>query len=262
MTQNTERPLLVCLHFLGGSARSWSLVAARLEPEIRCLALDLAGFGDAADQPAADVATMAAQVARRIAAAAPKRWWIAGHSMGAKVALAVARQAEDGAPGLAGLAGIAVVAGSPPSPEPMDEADRAEMIAWIDASDAERATRAGAFIDTNCGASLPAELRDRAVADVLRANPAAWTKWLASGSREDWRDRIGLLRTPALILSGSKDADLGPDAQGKLMAPHLARHRSIEMAGAGHLLPLERPDDVAGCLREAMLQPLNVASNV
>ena len=247
---NTAPQLLVCLHFLGGSTRSWSFVVARLAPDIRCLELDLPGFGDAADQPPADVAGMAAQVARRIAAAAPARWWIAGHSMGAKVALAVARQAEDGAPGLAGLAGLALLAGSPPSPEPMDEADRAEMIAWIDG--AEREAKARDFIDTNCGAPLPAEVRDLAVADVLRANPEAWKAWLAAGAREYWQERIGVLRTPAIILSGTKDADLGPDAQRRLMAPHLAHHRLIEMAGAAHLLPLERPDEVARCLREVM----------
>ncbi len=249
---STEAPLLVCLHFLGGSARSWSLVAARLAPDVRCLALDLPGFGDAADLPPADVAGMAVQVARRIAEAAPKTWWIAGHSMGAKVALAVSRQAEDGAAGLAGLAGIALLAGSPPRPEPMDEAKRAEMIAWIDQSDAVREAQARAFIATNCGMPLPPAVRDLAVADVLRANPAAWKAWLREGSREDWRDRIGVLRTPAVILSGSGDADLGPDAQARLMAPHLAERVHIELAGAEHLLPLERPDEVARFLRESM----------
>ena len=252
VTTRAVPPLLVCLHFLGGSARTWSLVTSRREPGIRCLALDLAGFGDAADQPAADVAGMAGQVARRIAAAAPATWWIAGHSMGAKVALAVARQAEDGAAGLAGLAGIALVAGSPPSPEPMDEAKRAEMIAWIDQSDAVRTEQARAFIEANCGMPLPSAVRDLAVADVLRASPAAWKAWLEAGSREDWRDRIGVLLTPAVILSGSEDADLGPDAQAKLMAPHLAESVHVELAGAGHLLPLERPDEVARFLRKAM----------
>ncbi len=252
--------LLVLLHYLGGSARSWSLVTARLEPEVRCLALDLAGFGDAADQPPADVGGMAAQVARRIAEVAPARWWIAGHSMGAKVALAVARQAEDGAPGLAGLAGLALLAGSTPSPEPMDETERADMIAWIDGPDDERLAQARDFVDENCGTALPPEVRDHAVADVLRANPASWKAWLAEGSREDWSHRLGVLQTPALILSGTEDADLGPDAQRRLMAPHLADHRLIELAGAGHLLPLERPDDVARYLREAMIQPPNVSS--
>ena len=87
---------------------------------------------------------------------------------------------------------------------------------------------------------------------MLRANPVAWKAWLEAGSREDWRDRIGVLRTPAVILSGSEDADLGPDAQARLMAPHLAESVHIEMAGAGHLLPLERPDEVARILQEAM----------
>ena len=247
---------LICLHFLGGSARTWDAVAKRLGPDVASHALDLSGFGDAAGEPGADVAGMADRVAARIAAVAPARWWIAGHSMGAKVALAVARRAEDGAPGLAGLAGLALIAGSPPAPEPMAEAQRAEMIAWIDAAPAARREKARAYIAQNVGVPLVADVESAAVDDVLRANPLAWKRWLANGSREDWRERIGVLRTPALILAGSQDANLGAAAQARLTAPHLARHRVVELQGAGHLLPLEIPDAVALALREAIVGDL------
>ena len=244
---------LFCLHFLGGSARTWRDVAARLEPAVRVVALDLPGFGDAAASPGADVATMAALVARAIRATRADTWWIAGHSMGAKVALALARQAEDGATGegLGGLAGLALVAGSPPAPEPMDEGDRAALMRWID-DPASRHAQARAYIAENVGAPLPADVEAGAVVDVLRANPVAWKAWLGGGSREDWRQRIGLLRVPSLILSGSEDANLGPATQRRLMAPHLAGPRHIDLDGAGHLLPIERPDEVARCLREAI----------
>lgn len=240
--------LLICLHFLGGSARSWDAVAAQLGTP--CLALDLPGFGAEAGASGFSIAEMADHVAARIEAAAPRRFALAGHSMGAKVALALARRAEDGDPVLEGLARLVLVAGSPPSPEPIPEDRRAKMRAWIDADAATRAREARAFIRQNVGAPLSPEVEDAAVADVLRAAPAAWRAWLESGANEDWCARIGVLRIPALILAGSEDADLGPSAQAALIAPHLAHHRIAVLEGAGHLLPLERPEAVAGLIAD------------
>lgn len=240
---------LFCLHFLGGSARTWRLVSERLGEACACVPLDLPGFGDAAGVPGYSVAAMADHVAARVRAAAPGRWWLAGHSMGAKVALALARRVEDGALDLPGLSGLVLVAGSPPSPEPMGEDKRRAMLAWIDADPETRRAEADAFIAQNVGAPLDPALHDAAVADVLRADPAAWRAWLASGSREDWRRTVGVLRTPALIVTGSEDADLGAPAQAGLTAPHLARHRGVTLDGAGHLLPLERPEALADLIR-------------
>lgn len=252
---STPPPTLFCLHFLGGSAQEWDGVARQLGDAVRCVPLDLPGFGDAASVPGTSVAAMADHIAGRITAMAPAHWWIAGHSMGAKVALALARRSEDGDATLGGLGGLVLLAGSPPSPEPMSEDKRREMIAWISADADTRRVKAGEFIDQNTGAPLPETDKARAVADVLRADPTAWIAWLEAGSREDWCRRIGVLRSPALVLSGSEDADLGAAAQTCLTLPHLADARHIILDGAGHLLPLERPEAVADLVREAMAQP-------
>ena len=227
---------IVFLHFLGGSARTWDEVVGRLDRIIGCHTLDLPGFGAAAGEAGADVAGTADRVAAYVGGAGLQRWWIVGHSMG----------------GLAGLAGLALVAGSPPGPEPMDEDKRADMLGWIDASPDVRREKARAYIAENVGAPLEAAIEDRAVADVLAANPLAWRRWLTDGSREDWRERVGVLRTPASILTGSEDAALGASAQIRLTAPHLAEHRLLELKGAGHLLPLEKPDEVADALSAAL----------
>lgn len=248
----SELECLFCLHFLGGSARSWARLAEALDGTLTCVPLDLPGFGEAADRTGFSVDAMADYVAAAIRARAPASYAIAGHSMGAKVALALARRAEDGAPGLEGLTNLILISGSPPSPEPIPEERRAKMLAWIDADPETRRREALAFVRANVGADLDPGTESAAVADVLRASPAAWKAWLASGAHEDWSRRIGVLRTPALILAGAEDADLGPDAQQALMAPHLARHRRVNVEGVGHLLPLERPDLLAERLREAI----------
>ena len=93
---------------------------------------------------------------------------------------------------------------------------RAAMLGWFMGNEASAHYEAEGFVDSN-STSLPAAARERAVADVLRANPRAWRAWLESGSREDWSARIGTLRTPALIVAGADDGDLGLTAQRRLM---------------------------------------------
>ena len=239
------KPTMFLLHFLGGSAREWSDMTALLGEQFRCLAIDLPGFGDAVDRPGYSVAAMADAVSEAIRADNPPRWVLVGHSMGAKVATVLTRRAEDGAEGLAGLSHLVLLAGSPPAPEPMDEARRKTMMSWFSVDGATSRTEAQSFLDASVGQALPTALNGQAVDDVLRTRRAAWMAWLESGSREDWVDRIGVLRTPTLIVSGEKDADLGPEAQASLMARHFALPRLATLPDAGHLLPMERPAEVA-----------------
>jgi pimeloyl-ACP methyl ester carboxylesterase len=239
-----DRSVLFCLHYLGGSGREWARVAELLGT-VRCVPIDLPGFGDAAASPGYSVAEMAGFVAEKVRLAAPPRWFLAGHSMGAKVAAVLDAAREDGARPLSGFEGLVLLAGSPPSPEPMDEKQRQTMLGWFSGGpDANRAD-ARRYVASNSANDLDAEFTALAVADAVRANRAAWVAWLERGSREDWSARVGLLQTPALIIAGGDDENLGPQAQRDLTAPHFAYARLVTLPGAKHLLPLERPQDVA-----------------
>ena len=234
------------LHALGGSARSFDLVRARL-PGVETVALDLPGFGGAVDADRFAVADMAAGVIAAVTERGAERWMLVGHSMGGKVAAAVARAAADGdAP--AGLAGLVLLAASPPAPEPMAERRRADMLGWVAAGPiGDRDARA--FVDANTAQALPVAVGAAAAADVRRSSRRAWAAWLEHGSREDWRARIGVLPYPALIVAGAADGDLGENAQRRLNVPHYADARVEVVAGAAHLLPLEAPDAVAATIR-------------
>ncbi len=232
------------LHCLGGSARAWGAVVERLAPR-RCVALDLPGFGDAAALGARTVAEMAEHVVAAVRRAAPRRWALVGHSMGGKVAAVLARRAEDGEAGLAGLAAVVLLAASPAGPEPMDARQRAEMLGWFRGDAARGRAEAAGFVAQTVAAALAAEVQARTGEDVVRADAAAWRGWLEAGSREDWAARVGVLRTPALVVAGAEDAALGEDAQRVLVAPAFASVRLATLARTGHLLPVERPAEVA-----------------
>jgi pimeloyl-ACP methyl ester carboxylesterase len=239
-------PTLLFLHALGASAGEWNKVCDHL-PTRSCVALDLPGFGAAADAGYADVATMADWLADEIRARAPTSCILVGHSMGGKIATLVAARAAAGEVGLSGVLGVVLVAASPPCPEPMDEARRAEMIGWF-ADGPPTRDAAATFIDANSATPLPGSLRDAAIEDVCRTSREAWLGWLERGSREDWRADAGRIAIPALVVAGAEDGDLGEDAQRQLNMPHYIAAELHVVAGAAHLIPYEQPAALAALI--------------
>ena len=257
---SSDPPTVYCLHYLGGSARAWTQVAALMR-HAHVVALDLPGFGSSTDVVGYSVAEMATTIAHKIGAGSPQRWLLAGHSMGAKVAAAIARRAEDGEASLAGLVGLVLVAGSPPSPEPKPDEQRSTMLAFfVGDEDANRAD-ARRYVSQNVASPLDPAREATASDDALRMQRAAWRAWLEVGSREDWSERIGTLQTPALIIAGERDENLGRDAQETLMVPHFANVELRTLAGAKHLLPIERPHEVARAIDELAARVAPVADH-
>ena len=232
------------LHALGGSARAWDGVVAALGTGFEVVAIDLPGFGNAHGAPDLSVDAVADHVAAVVRTRGAARWLLVGHSMGGKIASIVASRALAGEPGLFGLAGVVLLAASPPSPEPMDEERRQKMIGWAAHGPLDD-DAAREFVDGNVGHALEPESDRSAVEDLRRTSPEAWLAWLERGSREDWSADVGKLDLPALIIVGGVDGDLGEEGQRATNAVVYPRARIAVEKGAGHLLPLERPKEVA-----------------
>ncbi|HEY0780528.1 MAG TPA: alpha/beta fold hydrolase [Gemmatirosa sp.] len=228
------------LHFFGGTSRTWTEARAALDARgVRTIAPDLRGFGDAMD--AAGPFTVDAYADDIVALAAREagaRWTLVGHSMGGKIAFAVAARRP------LGLASLVLVAPSPPWPEPMSDADRARLRAAY----GDRAP-AAVTIDGIVAHPLTGAVRERTLDDELRASADAWHAWLDAGSREDLAARAPNVAVPVTVLAGEKDRGITPAVAGAVAAA--LGGSAVTVPDAGHLLPLEATNAVVAAIAAA-----------
>jgi pimeloyl-ACP methyl ester carboxylesterase len=85
-----EGPPLLLLHGLFGSARNWGGIQKQLARQRRVLAMDLRNHGDSRHAAGMDYATQARDVAETLLARHAQGAAVVGHSMGGKVAMALA----------------------------------------------------------------------------------------------------------------------------------------------------------------------------
>jgi pimeloyl-ACP methyl ester carboxylesterase len=238
-------PPLLFLHHFGGSSRSWRGVIDRLSHRHRCIAPDLPGFGTAADRPGPFTTAAAADVITAlIEALALQDYRIVGHSMGGKIALAVAARAPPG------LRGLILLAPSPPTPEPIPAADRGHLLASWGDRDAT-----AAIVDKISVRALSRLDREQQIADMLASSQEAWAAWLNRGSREDLSAALGRIAVPITIVSGSGDRTVGTAVLHRELLQKTPSATLEIISGAGHLLPIEARDEVAAIIRRSSRAP-------
>lgn len=230
---------------LGFGAASASPLAAALGDRFRVIGIDLPGNGDApdaADGSAEALADAALASIQAVADGGP--WLLVAHSMGGKVAALVAARALSGRAAVFGLAGAVLLAPSPPTPEPMSDDKRALMLSWADDGPLSNAD-AREFIAQNVTLPLVVDREQDAVDQVRQISPLAWQRWLREGSREDVSAAVGVIDLPVVVMAGNDDENLGAAAQPTLLENTYPRARFVALAETGHLLPYERPREVA-----------------
>ncbi len=213
--------------------------------DFRCIAPDLRGFGDSfssCDDPSCyNVTAMAHDVLALVGHLELEAFGLVGHSMGGKVALALAA----GQP--AGLTAVVLIAPSPPTPEPIAADERARLLAGY--GDAAAATKTLRKITAN---TLAKPSFDVAIADQLRASEHAWRAWLDLGSREDISAQLSGIRSPVAIAVGAADETITESLVRREIVGRLAGPTPVRVIpDAGHLLPLEASLPTASFITES-----------
>lgn len=248
--QGQGSPVVLFLHYWGGSSRTWDDVIRHLPFQYRTIAPDLRGWGDS-DAPADAYALndFARDVHVIVKELDLQNYIVVGHSMGGKIAQLFASQRP------AGLAGLVLVAPSPPIPLVLPPEVRVAMQGAYASAEST-----GMALDHMLTAKpLSTAHRAQAIEDSLRGAPQAVAAWPNSTSYEDISADVHKINVPTLVIAGELDK---VDPVGILEAEILTRIKQATMKvipGTGHLSPLESPIEVAQMIQH-FVETLTVAA--
>ena len=219
---------LLLVHGAAGSHLVWPGSLRRL-PDMRVLALDLPGHGRSDPPGRRAITHYATAVHAFLDALALPGVVVAGHSMGALVALALALESP---PSLRGL--LLMGAGA------RMRVTEALLGGWFDHSE-----RAATFVVDNGFHSAPAALRRKVLAAMLAVPPPTAFNDFFACHHFDARPLLGGISLPTVVIAGAND-HLAPPRFSAALADGLPHARYESIADAGHFVMLERPDEVAG----------------
>jgi pimeloyl-ACP methyl ester carboxylesterase len=233
-------PVLVFLHYWGGSARTWSSVIERIAGTVRCVAYDQRGWGRSGG-PAKGyaISDLATDLATVVSALDLDDYVLVGHSMGGKVAQAAAAEH----PG--GLRGLALVAPAPASPKTLPDEARAQMLSAYENRDSVIATLENVLSHKK----LSDALRAQVVEDSLAGTTGAQRTWPTSAIAEDVSANVGTIDVPVLILAGEHDLVEPVEFLRETVARQIPGAEFRVIKGIGHLVPLEGPEELTTELR-------------
>jgi 3-oxoadipate enol-lactonase len=232
-------PPLVLVHGLGGSTAIWRKVADGLAERHRVVAYDLRGLGlSGASEPARSLRMLTGDLRRLLDHLALERVALLGHSLGGAVALAFTAEHPERVGAVVGVAAPSV---SPPE-QREHLADRAatarrDGMEPIAALHAER--------------GLPQAFRDAHPDDVVvyrsiiaGSDPEGYAALCGVIADLDLSRELESIRAPVLLLQGELDT-IVPALAARETAAAIDGCRYLELEGCGHVVPFERPRELA-----------------
>jgi pimeloyl-ACP methyl ester carboxylesterase len=252
---------VVLLHGWTQDHTCWNKVVERLPDGLRVLRYDHRGHGrsDPAKPATATITQVADDLAELIEDRVPAgRIVLAGHSMGGATIMAFVRRHPELVARISGTVFVSTTSGG-----------LSELTFGFPRVLAQRVIKAEARISPlltrskrQAFARRPAILRPvvrrltfgkhadagevrSTAAQIGRCHPASMIGFLDSLLVHDRRADLAALRgTPSAVLVGTLDK-LCPRSHSRVLADELPDARYLVFPGAGHMLPSERPDEVA-----------------
>ncbi|MFB8776371.1 bifunctional 3-oxoadipate enol-lactonase/4-carboxymuconolactone decarboxylase PcaDC [Streptomyces broussonetiae] len=222
---------------LGTSYALWDKVAPELSAGHRVVRWDLPGHGGSAAEligPGATVGDLAALVLALADALGVERFAYAGVSLGGAVGLHLALHHPERLTSLAVVCSSAHFNGAAPWRERAALVRREGLAGLADGADARWFTP---------GFTVPRLVRDHRDAD-----PGAYAACCDALAAFDVRAGLGRIAVPTLLVAGREDPAT-PPAHLREIADAVPGAALVEIPGASHLAPAERPEAVLAALR-------------
>lgn len=226
---------IIFLHYWGGTSRTWSRVAARLQDKFRTVAYDARGWGwsDKASAGYAlnDLADEALALVREVGVS---EFVLVGHSLGGKIAQLVASRRPEG------LLGLVLVAPAPPTPLRFPEEMRETQIHAYDTRENVLQT-----IRLLSARMPPPELVEQIVEDSMSGSRAATLAYPTSSIFEDISHEVPKIAVPTLVLAGELDQLDSIEQHKREVVARIANARLEIIPRSGHLIPIDEPEELA-----------------
>lgn len=233
--ENVSRPPLVFIHGAGGTHLHWPPQVRRMSGQ-RIFALDLPGHGKSGGVGSQSIADYAGAVVDFLDAARLNAAVFVGHSMGSAIALTLALDFPKRVLGL-GLVGSG--ARLRVHPQILESA----------ASEATFPLAIKLINDAEFGPSVDPKVKELAARQMAEIRPAVIHGDFLACNEFDVMQRLDEINVPTLILCGTEDV-LTPMKYSEYLRDRIPNARLLAFPGAGHMVMLERPLDVAQALSD------------
>ncbi|MFB6631092.1 3-oxoadipate enol-lactonase [Streptomyces sp. NPDC056362] len=238
-----DAPVLLLGPSLGTSLAVWDAQTAALARHHRVVRWDLPGHGGtpAGVLPTAPGATTVADLADLVLALADRlgaeRFGYAGISLGGAVGAHLAVHHPER------ITGLALVCSSARFGAPEAWRERAALVRTEGTEPLAASTATRWF--TPGFATTP--IAGRLLADLRAADPDGYAACCDALAAHDLRDALGRITAPTLVVAGRADPAT-PPAHSRELADGIPDAGLLELAGAAHLAPAERPQAVLTAL--------------
>ena len=236
-------PSVVMLHGAGFDNSTWALHSRWFAHHgTNVLAPDLPGHGRSAGRPLVSIGELADWTAALITAAGAGRAWLIGHSMGSLIALETAARHPGKVTALSLLGTSSAMAVGPDLLKNAEANDQAaiDMVSiWGLGFRAELG-----------GSQMPGLWMHGGAQRVLQATArdVLFTDLSACNNYQDALAAAAKVTVPVTLIIGERDM-MTPAKAGKALASALADARTVVLPGTGHMMMVERPDEVLAALR-------------
>jgi len=219
---------VIFIHGAGGSTMAWYFQNDRLKSSMEVLCVDLPGHGQSPGNGCDSIGQYSEAVYSLLNERPPDRYFIAGHSMGGAIAMTFALAHPDLVKGLI-LIGTGAKLGVMPSILEGIRQDKARTVRNI--------------VDIAFSKKTSPQMKDMAFDEMMLCSEEVIFKDFFACNGFNVINSIAEIKVPALVICGRDDL-LTPPKYAEFLHRSLADSRLSLIEGAGHMVMLEKPDEV------------------